>query len=1251
MKCKKDKAHAKDQLCPVCASPWQLRGKQISENEDFHCTGPVISSSPGKGISHEEHISELLSRDDFKAPFGNITLNLSDEHGNRVSLTCQVVKPRESPDITWNYTESLQISANMTALFDLECPMNSEKYSSLWRLLAYYSEVALHLRREIMLSKEPELSYRYRQDIERDAYYYTGVRANILSRPSWLMQSYVNIQLNRPYSTSKTVKLIFTTQISSTTDSEQARRQKRPWVMIKHNNATQTTFSSVLGNMIEMDCSVVSSGGSNIQWMLPDGSKVKASFSSPNNRLSVSSMGKLLIKAVDHSDSGVYYCIAEVLGDVDLLPFRLSVIESSRPFVGEEVKLALEKFVGESVYLPCNTTASPDADVNWIFPDGSIMNAKENVSNIFIFSNGTLFIPHSRPDDNGNYKCVALNQHGEDTLSAKLTVMKWQGMKPFRRYPMRPLSAAGVPTKVKTIFEDTEESSGDGDQKKMQSNRSFVNQRGGPNSRSRAYLVRNLQKNLPDHRKPIMKGLNGQQRKEALGKRRKMNKTNNRIDPQRWADLLAKIHEKTVPNTTTPSSYSSTPVKRVQTIEPESHNIMEGSTPDDVNPLKEEPNTIITAQTHNRLPVTYPPHIKSQLHRIMPPESGSKSSEATPRPAKATAAPNHVTTEVNILKENHVNALTTSASHREERQQNQLENNSAAADSELKKELGISVKSADVKSDIEQWMISSSTQTNKLISTIAIKNRTLSSPYSRTPWNSRRRFENRGQINRLRPRPSLPLITSRPQVFTTPKAIEMHNTSTTSATLSTDTSAHVASITSSQFLKSLTDYNHNGNDQMNVSLLADKIEPLAHKQEVSKLSTIQTTKPTLHVTPYGLQHTIYSTPSAMTVTTSQRRANKPTAEESWKDVQTFSTEVTMNYHTAHKSQTEADYETIAAALKGLPTQPSTLKPFQNSVTEDDTSDISPHISKSDPSHSSSQTINSTHKSDKSPNALVDPPQTPVKYPSEETKSKTKVLLKNSFSDSTAKQHQTGFLTPTLHSVPDVYHSVLSITTPGPVVGDEELRFFNINKPSVFSTTTSRTTPPTTNAKIQISPTTTKTSVTTSGFDTPAKFTKFRETISLKPRVPIPNNRIPFHSRNPLTNLIPDQNHEKTPKHPNHRHSSVDVRAGSADPTSMSPKSFTTTTQATFTSPTPIAKPFNRMQTGVVSTNRHLGKNVPLPQAPYVPVLRSRPRITTANLTTVTVNAETDVQLPCNSVGNPKPFLTWTKISTGTYKLM
>ncbi|KAF7709943.1 matrix-remodeling-associated protein 5-like [Silurus meridionalis] len=1270
MKCKRDKAHAKVQVCPVCSSPQHLRGKQLSEpGVDFRCTGPVISNSPGKDISHEEHLSELLSLEDFKPPIGNITLNLSDEHGTTADLTCQVVQPRESAEIRWNYTESLQIAANMTLSVDLECPMDREKYTNLWRLLAYYSEVVLHLRREIMLSKEPKLSYRYKQDIERDAHYYTGVRANVLSHPSWLMQSFVNIQLNRPYSTFKTVKLIFTTQMSSTTDSEQARWQKRSWVMIKHNNATQTTFSSVVGGMIEMDCKVVSSGAPSIHWMLPDGSKVRASSSSTNNHRSVLSTGKLLIKAVDHSNSGVYYCIAEVLGDVDVLPFRLSVVESSRPLADAEVMIAsFEKFAGESVYLPCNTTASPDADVNWIFPDDSILSAHANSSKGFIFSNGTLFIPQCRPDDNGNYKCVALNQHGEDTVSAKLTVTRRQGTQPLRRYPMRPLSAAGVSTKVSAFLEDTEESSGDDtDQKRMLSNRRFTNQKRGPQWRSRVYQGRNVQRHFPGHRKPIKKVLNGQQRKDVFVNRRKINKSKSKIDPQRWADLLAKIREKTVQNTTTLSSYPGVTVERVQTVGPESHNNIEGSSPDDVYLLKEESNVIITSENHNILTVTSP----SLLHQITAPESSVRSDEVTVRPAKSTAVTNYLITEINILERNHLNALTTSTSYQEERQQNHLENSPAAPNFELKNELGISLMSTDLdesyptsEKDGAQWIIHSTVETTKNISDNIIKQRAPSHPYTRTPWNSRRRFGNRGRINRLRLRPSSPLITNRSQLFTTPKTTGTPNqsiTATTSATLTAGTSAYstAASITSSQYLKSLRDNNRNDHYQTNILLLADKINPLDNKLETDEFSTLQTTEPSQSV-QYGLHHALHVTPAGMTVITSQT-ANKDTTKESWQNMQTFSKELWINYHVAFTAQPEADYETLAATQGEFMTRHSALKPSQMSVTEDDMS----------PDSSSLHNLKSTQQSVKPVTAPVKPFPPTVTLPHEGT-SKAGDFLKNSLSDSSMKFNQTGFKTTTLQPVLEKYNSVSPIRAPGPEVGDAELLSPNTSKTSgiISTTSVSTMTPPTSKydslitAKLLTTATTTTTtpSITTteSGFNAPITTTGLEKTTSLKHSIPTADNRIPFHSKNPPTNHIPDLNHGKTFLHkfPNQRHPfiiqktpsdtnpSVDIRAVGTITSRSTPITFTTFTQTTITTPTPSAKSVGRMQTGVHTPHQHTGRNDALPQPPYVPVLRAKPRITSDNLTTVAVNAETDVQFPCNSVGEPKPFLTWTKISTG-----
>ncbi|KAG5261573.1 hypothetical protein AALO_G00285850 [Alosa alosa] len=51
-------------------------------------------------------------------------------------------------------------------------------------------------------------------------------------------------------------------------------------------------------------------------------------------------------------------------------------------------------------------------------------------------------------------------------------------------------------------------------------------------------------------------------------------------------------------------------------------------------------------------------------------------------------------------------------------------------------------------------------------------------------------------------------------------------------------------------------------------------------------------------------------------------------------------------------------------------------------------------------------------------------------------------------------------------------------------------------------------------------------------------------------------------------------------------------------------------------------------------------------SPAVPTTHGKPRISSTGVSTVTVPAEADAHLPCVSSGEPRPFLSWTKVSTG-----
>ncbi|KAG9270973.1 matrix-remodeling-associated protein 5-like isoform X1 [Astyanax mexicanus] len=1399
LKCKKDKSYAKGQLCPLCSSPNQLKGKDIYGLKELQCTGPVITS-PGKNISPEENLSELLSLEDFRPPLGSVTLNLSDEHGNKVELICRILEPRDSTKIAWNYTKSMQIAANMTLSFDLECPIDRDNYESLWRLLAYYSEMPVHLRREIMLSKEPELSYRYKQDIERDAYYYTGVRANVLSHPSWIMQSFLNIQLNRPYSTSKTVKLILTTQTSTITDSDQIQRQRRSWVVIEHNNATQTMYSSIVGGRVEMVCNLQSSGDSTIHWMLPDGSKVKAPFSSPNNNLlSVSSAGTLLLKSAEYSDSGVYYCIAEVPGDMDLLPFRLSVVEGSTPPQGDEVGTPIAKFVGEPISIPCPLTAIPDAVTNWIFPDGDMINAKANSSRGFVSSNGTLFISHGKYNDNGYYKCVALNEHGVDTLSTKLTVTRRQGMQPsLRRYPMRPQSAAGVSTKVRAFLEDVEESSGDSYQDRTPSNRPLINQRRGQPSRAQGHPFRNTQRRFPDHRRPLRKGLNGQQRKNIFENRRNTNTSKQKIDPQRWADILAKIREKTVPKTTPANSLQSRPANRLQTVnsrinkinKQESPENTEGSSPDDTNPTTQSESIRITQnpdqQTYSTQSITASPQTESQhnSHQIASPKLSSDFSKVTPSPgtAKPTAASNYSINEINVLEGDLVNILTTSTSNSEEGHHQQMGKNNPLSsglvnvpDPGVKNELlSISEKSvniisntADVDSDVGNNLKDVKSESShdsalksKFTTSVPVTKATstkhkapvISSVPSRprSPWNSRRRFGNRRRMNRLRPKPSSSLTTSRPQMFTITKAQSSIITATSSTPTVQSTAAYQHFTGSADIVNIYNIYNTSPQYQNNLmdstdnAIVYEKIQ----KQE-SEFSTNQQINPTVDFSP----------PATTVVTSHKPVANEDTSTEDWWNEHTTSKSVKTNElmaSTEAAPTSQPDHKTLplAATQENFVSVLSAVEsePTQKAFSEKDATETSftpslevphpdvLHIPESRPEEgideaSSLKHVNSAENSSVESEedsvsvqlASVPPLPPPVvspydAYDAEGQDSKQETKNRQLFSDPNQSQlHSTTLPTaifPNTRRNPwpevpkTITDSVASVsatstfaststsqtTTVGIMVTTQPIAATPLSilatpKPApeqITETSTSSTSSPTTRT---ITPTTTSTTTTTTTTTTTPS----------KPRIPIADNRIPYYSRNPATNYIPDRHHGRIPNYrypyyPNHRNPFVVHRTPSFNnsfrpevvsgvkSTTLSPKTLTTTTQSTSTiksttlsststvstklsiflpetsttttQPTTTSTtihsrsfhstsdPRSRIQINIVSTNRRFGTAVSPAQPPAVSVPRTRPRITTANLNTVIVNAETDVRFPCDSVGEPKPFITWTKVSTG-----
>ncbi|NXC17803.1 MXRA5 protein, partial [Corythaeola cristata] len=567
LKCKKDKAYEGGQLCPKCNSPKQLQKEDIQNLKDISCRKPVIQSSLRQNSStqdEEDGDSYEIPVEVLQSSPWNITLNMTDEHGNVVHLNCEIKTPTGSTKIQWNQIQTQEIEINATISLDFECPMNRENYEKLWKLIAYYSEVPVKLERELMLSKEPKISYRYRQGSDYDALYYTGVKAHILSEPSWVMQPLINIQLNRRQSTGKKVVLSFFTVFSQTIPTK-GTGQERNWVMIEQNQSTRTAQSVVEGSECQLSCNVKASESPSVQWLFPDGTKLQAPFNQKDSRFSILSSGQLIIKSVSYTDGGLYHCIAQVRDDVDMMAYRLQVQPPAIQVADSDV-VRVEKNVGDPIVLPCNVVAIPEPQLSWILPNSQVLNDLSNSSKGFMLDNGTLLIPKSHVSDSGHYRCVAVNQLGSDQFVVRVTVNKMVSDRSFKRIKLKKRPGSKSSSKPRGRVIDAGEGSGAGGVDEFPRRKNHL--------KDREISFKQKSDQVPEAQ--IKKGKKGRRKmkiwksadrthdsnvaegRRVFESRRRINMASKQINPQHWADILAKVRGKNLPRTTTAPAISLT---------------------------------------------------------------------------------------------------------------------------------------------------------------------------------------------------------------------------------------------------------------------------------------------------------------------------------------------------------------------------------------------------------------------------------------------------------------------------------------------------------------------------------------------------------------------------------------------------------------------------------------------------------------------------------------------------------------------
>uniref|UniRef100_UPI00398EA259 matrix-remodeling-associated protein 5 n=1 Tax=Pristiophorus japonicus TaxID=55135 RepID=UPI00398EA259 len=561
VKCKKDRTYPGGRLCSVCSEPRQFAKRELFKlgSNDLACTRPKIESplKMSNSTEWEDDEGEDLAQRHHQKPFGSMALNLTDEQGNNNNLLCQVHRLKGDTSIQWQRLNPREIGVNLTLSVNLICNMDQENMERLWKLIAYYSETPAKLQRDLMLSKEPTLSYRYRQATDNEAYYYTGVRANIMAGPSWLMQQFVTIQLDRRHTTASHVVLLFSMYLSQHFPLSDAARDTSNWVLIRDNEGAERGQVAVAGTMLQLNCRVAASGSPSLEWLLPDGTQLKAPYSSADNRISVSDTGKLVVKAVDLGDSGLYQCTGAIEDETDTMTSRVAVrparVHASR------VESGITVLSGDAISLPCTAISVPDARLNWVLPNNNVLGAPSNTTDGFVTENGTLVIATSHISDSGHYRCIAINKYGSDSLTVKVAVIKRLHGRPVKKGK----AVRVPPPKVFIRPEDPEvEEQGSGLETPHESQKQVTYNKytGGIPAGGRELHADATQGHSKVKAIKLRKGSQrGRAKTTAEGRRRwdsrrRVNVSNKQIDPQRWADILAKVRGKTVPKVTIPTS-------------------------------------------------------------------------------------------------------------------------------------------------------------------------------------------------------------------------------------------------------------------------------------------------------------------------------------------------------------------------------------------------------------------------------------------------------------------------------------------------------------------------------------------------------------------------------------------------------------------------------------------------------------------------------------------------------------------------
>ncbi|KAK2849516.1 hypothetical protein Q5P01_009350 [Channa striata] len=204
-----------------------------------------------------------------------------------------------------------------------------------------------------------------------------------------------------------------------------------PWLLGAAGSGVKPRITTVIAASVSvlaesdvfLPCKATGNPEPSIAW-----TKVSTGATVPANtkhglRFEVFKNGTFIIKNIQLQDRGQYLCTAQNRFGTDRMVITLAV-QTEAPKIQPPKSTEIAIYLGKSVSLDCLASGKPPAQISWILPDRTFVREVGTVhtSSVSLLENGTLQLHFANFSSKGDYKCIASNAAGADTITYHLHV-------------------------------------------------------------------------------------------------------------------------------------------------------------------------------------------------------------------------------------------------------------------------------------------------------------------------------------------------------------------------------------------------------------------------------------------------------------------------------------------------------------------------------------------------------------------------------------------------------------------------------------------------------------------------------------------------------------------------------------------------------------------------------------------------------------------------------------------------------------